>query len=50
MKNDVIHLTGLPEIFKDYLKYVRNLEFESEPDYNYLIDILKKELEKEKIS
>ena len=27
---------GLPEEFIDYLKYCRKLEFEQEPDYNYL--------------
>lgn len=46
MKRNIIHLSGLPEIYKDYLNYVRKLEFESEPDYNYLIDIFQKELEK----
>ena len=27
---------GLPEEFIDYIKYCRNLEFEQEPNYNYL--------------
>ena len=27
---------GLPEEFKDYLKYCQKLEFEQEPNYNYL--------------
>ena len=27
---------GLPEEFIDYLKYCRKLEFEQEPNYNYL--------------
>ena len=27
---------GLPEEFKDYIKYCRKLEFEQEPNYNYL--------------
>ena len=27
---------NLPEEFLDYIKYVRNLNFEDEPDYNYL--------------
>ena len=27
---------NLPEEFVDYIKYVRNLNFEDEPDYNYL--------------
>ena len=27
---------NLPEEFLDYVKYVRNLNFEDEPDYNYL--------------
>ena len=27
---------GLPEEFKDYIKYFRKLEFEQDPNYNYL--------------
>ena len=28
--------TDLPEEFREYIKYVRKLEFEEKPDYNYL--------------
>lgn len=38
MKYDIINLNELPEILKNYLKYVRNLKFEENPDYNFLID------------
>ena len=31
---------GLPEEFKDFIKYSRDLEFEQEPDYNYLNKLL----------
>ena len=28
--------SGLPNQFAEYIKYCKNLEFEQEPDYNYL--------------
>ena len=31
---------GLPKEFKDFIKYSRDLEFEQEPDYNYLNKLL----------
>ena len=31
---------GLPKEFKDFIKYSRELEFEQEPDYNYLNRLL----------
>jgi casein kinase I family protein HRR25 len=36
MKNDILNLNGLHEIFINYFKYVKNLKFEETPDYNYL--------------
>ena len=38
---------GFPEEFAKFVNYTRNLEFESEPDYNYLRSLLLKVLEKE---
>ena len=37
---------GLPEEFKEFIKYARELEFEQEPDYNYLKELLIKAGEK----
>ena len=37
---------GLPEEFKEFIKYSRELEFTEEPDYNYLNGLLKKVAEK----
>ena len=31
---------GFPKEFVDYINYTRNLEFESDPDYNYLRNLL----------
>ena len=33
---------GLPNEFIDYMKYVKKLEFEQEPDYKYLLMIILK--------
>ena len=44
MKIDIVNLTILPDIFKNYLTYVRNLGFGENPDYNYLIELFQKEL------
>ena len=38
---------GLPEEFIDYIKYCRKLEFEQEPDYNYLKNLFSLILTKE---
>ena len=37
---------GLPEEFKEFIKYSRELEFEQEPDYKYLKELLIKAGEK----
>ncbi|OUM65498.1 hypothetical protein PIROE2DRAFT_41645 [Piromyces sp. E2] len=37
---------GFPEEFAIYMKYVRNLEFEAEPDYDYLRSLFNKVLAK----
>ena len=39
---------GLPEEFIDYIKYCRKLEFEQDPDYNYLKNLFSLILIKEK--
>ena len=36
----------LPKEFEEYVKYTRNLDFESKPDYNYLRGLLRNILEK----
>lgn len=37
---------GLPKEFEEYIKYTRNLEYESEPDYDYLKDLFSSVLKK----
>jgi serine/threonine protein kinase len=39
---------GFPRQFVDYINYTRNLEFEADPDYKYLRDLLVSALEDEK--
>ena len=36
----------LPKEFEEYVKYTRNLDFESKPDYNYLRGLLRNIMEK----
>ena len=38
---------GFPNEFSDYIKYTRSLEFESDPDYNYLRHLLVTSLSKQ---
>jgi serine/threonine protein kinase len=38
---------GFPKEFVDYINYTRNLEFEADPDYKYLRNLLVKVLQKE---
>jgi len=38
---------GFPKEFVDYINYTRNLEFESDPDYNYLRNLLVKVLQQD---
>ena len=40
---------GLPNEFLDYMKYVKKLEFEQEPDYKYLINLFISILSKNEI-
>ena len=40
---------GLPDEFIDYMKYVKQLEFEQEPDYKYLINLFISILSKNEI-
>ena len=37
--------SGLPEQFKTYLEYCRNLDFEKEPDYEYLRSLFQSDLQ-----
>ena len=40
---------GLPEEFKEILKYARNMKFEERPDYEYIKGLLQKVIEKNNI-
>ena len=40
---------GLPEEFKEFLKYARNMKFEEKPDYEYLKGLLQKVADKNNI-
>ena len=40
---------GLPEEFKEFIKYARNMEFTEEPDYEYLKNLLLKTAKKNNI-
>lgn len=37
LKTSIINNINLPNVLVDYIKYVRGLEFDEEPDYNYII-------------
>ena len=41
---------GLPKCFYDFIKYTRNMDFDDTPDYNYLINIIKKSSEDNNIA
>ena len=45
LKQFVTELNQLPEVLAVYMKYVRNLAFEETPDYTYIINRFKRELE-----
>jgi|LakMenEpi03Aug12_release.lakeMendotaPanAssembly.Ray.scaffolds.fasta_scaffold458893_2 serine/threonine protein kinase len=40
MKMDIDNNINIPQKIKEYLKYCRNLWFEQDPDYNYLVYLL----------
>ena len=40
MKINIMDNVNIPYIFLDFINYVRELRFEQEPDYEYLISIL----------
>ena len=44
MKIKILENKNIIEIFKDYLMYVRSLEFEDNPDYLDLSEVLKREM------
>jgi len=44
-KKEVVHNTIYPEVILDFLKYVRNMEYEEKPNYYLIIDKFKREIE-----
>lgn len=46
MKQHVVDNDKLPIVLRDFLKRVRLLGFNEMPDYNSLINLLKREVEK----
>jgi len=45
LKQFITETTHLPEVLTVYMKYVRNLAFEETPDYKFIINLFKRELE-----
>ena len=45
MKQQVVDNEKIPIVLRDYLKRVRLLDFKEMPDYNSLINLLKREVE-----
>ena len=45
LKLTVIERGNLPEVLTRYIKYIGNLRFEESPNYNFIIDNFKKEIE-----
>jgi casein kinase 1 len=43
MKENVLFNKEIPTFITKILKYVRQIEFEETPDYNYIIDIIDNE-------
>jgi serine/threonine protein kinase len=46
LKENIIYDHSIPEIFLNYFKYVRSLNFKQSPDYEYLIKMFIEEIEK----
>ena len=46
LKNEILDNTNLPSILKEYMNYVRELDFKEEPKYILLIDKFQKEIDK----
>jgi casein kinase I family protein HRR25 len=47
LKTSIINDIHLPNILVNYIKYARSLDFEQEPDYNYIIhEIFQREIKK----
>jgi serine/threonine protein kinase len=40
---------GIPKCFYEFIRYAKKLEFDEKPDYEYLINIIKKSAEEENI-
>ena len=45
LKKDIVNNDILPQIFVNYIKYVRCLEYEENPNYFLIVDNFKRELE-----
>ena len=45
LKQFITETTQLPEVLSVYMKYVRNLAFEETPDYTFITNLFKRELE-----
>ena len=45
LKQFITETTQLPEVLSVYMKYVRNLVFEETPDYTFITNLFKRELE-----
>jgi len=45
LKQFITETTQLPEVLSVYMKYVRNLAFEQTPDYTFITNLFKRELE-----
>jgi casein kinase I family protein HRR25 len=45
LKHDIINSTKYPAVIIDFLRYVRSMEYEENPNYHLIIDNFKKEIE-----
>jgi len=45
LKTEIIKDTNIPEILKDYIIYIKNMEFQEEPKYELWIDKFKKKID-----
>ena len=45
IKQNILESNSFPEVLVNYMKYVTNLEFEENPNYNLIINSFKRELE-----
>jgi serine/threonine protein kinase len=45
IKNSIINESKLPNVLINYIKYVKSLEFKERPNYNFIINDFKKEID-----